>query len=208
MTIHKMTMIRQAITMKSMSSRRSPLAMAVLSLVAEAPMHAYRMQQLIKERHKDEVVNVAQRNSVYQTIDRLVRDGLLAIRETSREENRPERTVYELTEPGRDTLLEWMRTMLSTPAREFPEFPAALAFLPVLGPADAREALEQRVAALETKLSALETNLAEGGKFLPRLFLVEDEYQKALLKAELAYIRKLVNDLRSGEITWPKGLVP
>jgi DNA-binding PadR family transcriptional regulator len=195
--------------MKSMSSsRRSPLAMAVLALAGEAPMHAYRMQQLIKERHKDEVVNVAQRNSVYQTIDRLLRDGLLTIRETSREENRPERTVYELTDSGRDTLLEWMRTMVSTPSREFPEFPAALAFLPVLSPSDAREALEQRIIALEAKLSTVETNLREGGKFLPRLFQIEDEYQREVLKAELAYVRRLVSDLRDEEITWPKGLVP
>ncbi len=83
-------------------------------------MHAYRMQQLIKERHKDDVVNVAQRNSVYQTIDRLLRDGLIAVQTTTRDENRPERTVYEPTHAGRDTLREWMRTMLAAPRREFP----------------------------------------------------------------------------------------
>ena len=38
--------------------RRSPLALVVLALLYEAPMHPYRMQQLIKERGKDEVVNV------------------------------------------------------------------------------------------------------------------------------------------------------
>ncbi len=169
-------------------------------------MHAYRMQQLIKERHKDEVVNVAQRNSVYQTIDRLLRDGLLRVRETSREENRPERTVYEPTDAGRDTLIEWMRTMLSTPSREFPEFPAALAFLPVLDPDEVREALEQRVIALEAKLSELQTTLHAAAEFLPRLFLVEDEYQREVLKAELAYVRGLVQDLRTEEITWPGGV--
>src|SRR5918997_5272181 len=138
-----------------MSSRRSPLAMAVLALVTEAPMHAYRMQQLIKERRKDDVINVAQRNSIYQTIDRLHRDGLIVVRETSREENRPERTVYEITEPGRETLREWMHTMLSTPAREFPEFPAALAFLPVLPPEEVLAALRERAATLEARLTAL-----------------------------------------------------
>ncbi|MET8046843.1 hypothetical protein ABZU75_04515 [Streptosporangium sp. NPDC005286] len=50
------------------------------------------------------MVNVAQRNSVYQTIDRLLRAGLIAVRETSCEENRPERTDYEPTEAGRETL--------------------------------------------------------------------------------------------------------
>ena len=69
--------------------RRSPLAMVVLGLLAEAPMHPYRMQQLIKERGKDTVVNVAQRNSVYQTIDRLLRAGLIAVRETSQDARGP-----------------------------------------------------------------------------------------------------------------------
>jgi DNA-binding PadR family transcriptional regulator len=176
--------------------------MAVLSLVCEAPMHAYRMQQLIKERHKDDVINVAQRNSVYQTIDRLLRDGLIAVRETAREENRPERTVYEPTETGRDTLRQWMRTMLSTPAREFPEFPAALAFLPVLPPEEARAALEERAAALAARVAALDHDVVEGGKFLPRLFLVETEHQRAVVKAELDHVEGLVDDLRTGRLTW------
>ncbi len=188
--------------MSVMSTRRSPLAMALLSLVAEAPMHAYRMQRLIKERHKDDVVNVAQRNSVYQTIDRLLRDGLIAVRETSREENRPERTVYEPTEAGRDTLRQWMRTMLSARAREFPEFPAALAFMVVLPPEEVRAALEERLTSLETRLSELDTDLTEGGRFLPRVFLVESEYQRAVLKAELDYVRGLAGDLRAGLLGW------
>ncbi|GGQ00773.1 PadR family transcriptional regulator [Streptosporangium pseudovulgare] len=176
--------------------------MALLSLVSETPMHAYRMQQLIKERHKDDVVNVAQRNSVYQTIDRLLRAGLIAVRETSREENRPERTVYEPTGEGHETLRRWMREMLSAPAREFPEFPAALAFLPALEPDEVRAALEERVASLESRLASLEQELAEGAAFLERVFLVESEYQRTALTAELGYVRGLAEDLRSGRLTW------
>ncbi|WP_246059451.1 PadR family transcriptional regulator [Herbidospora galbida] len=185
-----------------MTSRRSPLAMAVLSLVVEMPMHAYRMQQLIKERHKDDVVNVAQRNSVYQTIDRLLRDGLIAVQTTTRDENRPERTVYEPTPAGRDTLREWMRTMLAVPKREFPEFPAALAFLPVLTVPEAVEALTERLTALETRAAALDAELADGANFLPRVFLVETEYQRAVVAAEAEYVRRLLDDLRNGEVTW------
>ncbi|MFF0308095.1 PadR family transcriptional regulator [Streptosporangium sp. NPDC004379] len=185
-----------------MSTRRSPLAVALLSLVCESPMHAYRMQQMIKERHKDDVVNVAQRNSVYQTIDRLLRAGLIAVRETSREENRPERTVYEPTGEGRETLRRWMREMLSTPAREFPEFPAALAFLPVLEPGEVHAALEERVASLEARLASLEQEMAEGAAFLPRVFLVESEHQRAVLAAELGYVRGLTEDLRTGRLDW------
>src|SRR5215510_303819 len=129
---------------------RSPLWLVVLALACEEPMHPYRMQTLIKERGKDHVANVAQRNSIYQTIDALLRAGLIAVRETSRQENRPERTIYEATDEGRSTLRAWLRTVLSTPAREFPDFPAALALIdPGMKPAELRSLLEARVTALE-----------------------------------------------------------
>ncbi|MEO3780934.1 PadR family transcriptional regulator [Micromonospora sp. B11E3] len=184
--------------------RRSVLALAVLSMLTEEPMHAYRMQQLIKERHKDDVVNVSQRNSVYQTIQRLVRDGLVAVEATERADNRPERTTYRITDAGRVTLDEWLRDMLSTPAREYAEFPAALSFLPNLAPPDAVDALTTRVARLTERLAALDAEVAEVGRFLPRLFAIETEYQRQVVDAELTYVRSLVEDLRAGRITWPR----
>jgi DNA-binding PadR family transcriptional regulator len=56
----------------------------LLALLAEGPMHPYRMQQLIKHRGKDRVANVAQPNSVYQTIDGLLRAGLVTVHATDR----------------------------------------------------------------------------------------------------------------------------
>jgi DNA-binding PadR family transcriptional regulator len=182
--------------------RPSPLAVAVLSLLHEAPMHAYRMQQLIKERHKDEVVNVAQRNSVYQTIDRLGRAGLLQVQQTARDEGRPERTIYEITPSGLDTLRSWLIGMLGAPAREFPEFPAALAlFLPTLEPAEVIEALASRQAALEAAVARGEGELRDS-TFLPRLFLLETEYTLTVTRAELSYVVALLDDLRSGRLSW------
>ncbi|MEQ4205481.1 PadR family transcriptional regulator [Actinopolymorpha sp. B9G3] len=183
--------------------RRSVLALAMLSMLSEEPMHAYRMQQLIKERHKDDVVNVSQRNSVYQTIQRLVRDGLVEIASTERAENRPERTTYRITDAGRTTMSEWLRTMLSTPAPEYPEFPAALSYLPNLSPSDATAALTARIGRLEQRLTVLDGEIAHVARFLPRLFAVESEYQRQVVAAELTYVRSLVEDLRAERITWP-----
>jgi DNA-binding PadR family transcriptional regulator len=177
---------------------RSPLWMVVLSLVCEEPMHPYRMQTLIKERGKDEIANVAQRNSVYQTIAALRRAGLIVARGTSREERRPERTVYEVTEEGRRTLQSWMRTVLSTPAREFPDFPAALSLVAGAEPDEVRALLEARVRALEMRLAELERPVPN----LPRLFLLENEYMAALVRAEIKWLRAVTADLRSGQLTW------
>jgi DNA-binding PadR family transcriptional regulator len=188
--------------MKLQSHRRSPLALAILALLYEAPMHPYRMQQLIKDRGKDQVVNVRERASVYQTIERLLREGLIAITLTTRDEKRPERTVYQLTEEGRETLRDWMREMLSTPAREFPAFPAALSFLPLLTPEDVLHQLEARIVRLEIDLAANEAAIAASARFLPRLLLLDNEYTSARLRTELEWVRALADDLRAGRITW------
>lgn len=183
------------------SDRRSPLALVLLALLAEEPMHPYRMQQMIKERGKDKIANVAARNSVYQTIDRLLRTSLIAVRETSRDERRPERTVYELTGAGWDALRSWTRAMLAAPAREFPEFPAALASLMLLAPAEVLEQLSVRAAALAAEIAAQRAEVAAVPD-LPRLFTLDDEYLIAVREAELRWVEGVVAALRSGELTW------
>ena len=182
-------------------TKRSPLALAVLVLLYEEPMHVYRMQQLIKERGKDEVINVTQRNNLYQMIARLERDGLITIRASERSNNRPERVIYEITNAGRGLTVEWTREILSTPSREFPEFPAAVSVLPVLTPEDALQQFEKRIVALEAELARLDAQ-TEAASFVPRLFLLEMEYLYAQTSAELRWVRAIADDLRSGRLTW------
>ncbi|MFF5293566.1 PadR family transcriptional regulator [Paractinoplanes globisporus] len=184
--------------------RRSTLGLVLLALLIEAPMHPYRMQQVIKERGQDQLVNVAQRNSVYQALDRLVRDGLVRPASVTREAGRPERTVYEITEAGAETMHRWLTEMLPAPAREFPEFPAALAFLPVLAPALVRDLLVVRIEAQEERLAGIHEQAPPG---LPRLFLVEDEFRAAMLTAEIAWLRSLVADLENGTLTWDREMI-
>jgi DNA-binding PadR family transcriptional regulator len=182
--------------------QRSPLAIAVLALLAEEPMHPYRMQQLIKERGKDDVINVRQRTNIYQTIERLLRDGLIAVRETLREAGRPDRTMYEATEEGRSVAAEWLRDILSEAAQEFPEFPAALSFVAMLKAEDVQHRLEQRTSILEAEIAKIDTAFQTYKETIPRLFMLESEYKKAVLEAELTWVRSVIADLQSGALTW------
>jgi DNA-binding PadR family transcriptional regulator len=184
------------------TERFSPIDIAVLALLYEAPMHPYRMQQLIKERGKDEVINVRQRASLYQTIDRLLRAKLIAIRETAREEKWPERTIYEISELGRAALLRWMRELLSTPVREYPAFPAVLAHLTLLTPEDVRVQLSQRAQALTMEIERVDGELRRGIGLIPRLFLLELEYLRATLSTELTWTQAIVEELAAGQLTW------
>ncbi|MFE6970628.1 PadR family transcriptional regulator [Isoptericola sp. NPDC057653] len=182
---------------------RSPLAMVLLALLAEQPMHAYRMQRLLKTRQKDAVVNVARSNSVYQALDRLERDGYVAVHEKVAADSAPARVVYALTDAGRDVLWQWMDAALAAPAREFPEFRAVLAVIALHDPAAVADRLEERAAHLETALAAAEAeDDVVAGMGLPRVLMLEHEHFVVVTRAELAWVRGVVADLRSGALTW------
>jgi DNA-binding PadR family transcriptional regulator len=160
------------------------------------------MQRLIKERGKDQVIKVEQRASLYQTIGQLLRAGLITFWETERQEGFPERTVYKLTDKGHETAVVWLREMLSTPAQEYPEFPAAVSLLPILTPEDAIRQLEIREGRLADQIASMDKEIQTYAAGLPRLFLLEAEYMRVVLEAELKWVRSIIADLRSGELTW------
>jgi DNA-binding PadR family transcriptional regulator len=181
--------------------RPSPLALAVLCMLEVGPLHPYGLQRLIRLWGKDSVVNVGQRASLYKTIQRLEAAGLVAVGHTERDQRFPERTVYELTDAGRRQGRAWLTAMLAAPRNEFPQFPAALSFAMLLGPDELLGVLEGRAGALRTSLAALEDELRRYAH-LPRVTLIETEYQRAVTAAELGWVESVVSDLRSGALTW------
>jgi DNA-binding PadR family transcriptional regulator len=182
--------------------RPSPLALAVLGLLVVAPLHPYGMQRLLKLWGKDQVVNVGQRANLYKTIKRLREAGLIAVRQTERDQLYPERTIYELTEDGRRELLEWLTDMLAAPRNEFPQFPAALSFAMLLAPEEALAALERRAGILREQLTRFDRDLQAYSGTLPRVTLLDDEYVRAVTAAELNWISGVTDDLRTGALTW------
>jgi len=173
----------------------------VLSLLHAAPLHPYGIQRLLKQWGKDHVINVGQRANLYKTIRRLDEAGLIAVRQTERDQQYPERTVYELTEAGRQAAQGWLSDMLARPRNEYPQFPAALSFIMLLSPADAAAALDQRAAELRSQLAGLEASIADVA-FLPRIVLMDDDYQRAMFSAELAWLESVIEELRSGSLKW------
>lgn len=175
----------------------------VLVLLAEAPMHPYEMQRVMQARGKDNVVRV-QRGSLYPAVERLAAAGLIEPAQTAREGRRPERTVYHITEDGRETADLWLTTMIRTVRNEFTEFPAALSFMPLLSDQDARAELTARLVSLGKSIAAIKSvteDLNERFR-LPRLFLIETEYQLVMLQAEYRWVSSVVDDIAEGRLSW------
>jgi DNA-binding PadR family transcriptional regulator len=181
--------------------------MAVLGLLSIGPLHPYGMARLIKLWGKDQVVNVGQRANLYKTIKRLDVAGFIEVRQTERDQQYPERTVYQLTDMGRQAGPDWLASMLATPRNEFPEFPAALSFLMLLEPDRALSVLGQRLTVMRGVVAKFDEELKHFGATLPRVTLLETEYQRAVGGAEVDWLAAVIDDLRSGALAWSEDLL-
>jgi DNA-binding PadR family transcriptional regulator len=180
---------------------RTLWSLAVMGLLRERDMHPYEMQRQMHIRHTDELLGL-KRGSLYHAINQLQRDGLIESIETSRAGRWPERTVYRLTADGEEELLVWLRDLISTPVREPSQFTTALAHVSHLAPQDALQHLQVRAVNLEATTAALRAVERGVGALVGRPAVLEVEYACALLEAELSWLRSIIEDLKSGKLSW------
>jgi DNA-binding PadR family transcriptional regulator len=160
------------------------------------------MQRLIKVWGKEDVVNIGQRAILYKTIKRLRDAGLIAVRQTERSRQYPERTVYELTADGLAVGEQWLVDMLRNPRNEYPEFPAALSFAMGLSPNALADLLAERLVVITAQLEELDAEVGAESPMIPRIVLIESEYKRALVRAEMNWLSSTIDELRSGSFQW------
>ncbi len=181
--------------------RSNLLALAVLSLLTERPMHPYEMAAMMRQRGLSSTVKL-NFGSLYSVIGTLHQSALIVPVETRREGRHPERTIYTTTEAGRAELFDWLRVLLRTPATEYTQFVAGLALIAHLSPPEAVALLQDRMHALSEKIGALRSELETcRQRGVDRLFLIEDEYRLAQLESESAWVEKLLGDIKDGTLT-------
>jgi DNA-binding PadR family transcriptional regulator len=130
------------------------LALAVLSYLTRGPMHPYELGRTLREN--DDVRSIRfNHGSLYMVVQRLAKAGFIVEQETTREGQRPARTVYALTDAGRRELRDWLRELVEEPRHEYPHFVAALSLIRALPPGEVVELLGKRlrrVAELQTSI--------------------------------------------------------
>ena len=169
-------------------------------------MHPYELAATMRERHHDEFIRL-NFGTLYHTVEVLERNGLVVSVEREKEGRRPERTIYELTEAGRDLLVKVVSEILARPTREYPNFAAGLMFMHHLEAHQAAQLLDERVAALAAKTEKLTRVMAElRTAGVTRLALIELEHKIAMLEAEREWVRKLEREITDGRLEWKAGM--
>ena len=180
----------------------SSIALIVLGLLDEGPLHPYEILRIMR-KHRDDLRVPTSVGSIYHAVERLERECYVTALATAREGARPERTTYEITDAGRAEHRRRTRDLLRSVTPEYPAFDVGL------GQADSLEA-EEVVTLLTERLDTVRTEQAgyaeaitaivAGG--VPRRFLLDAFYELEQRATQIAWIERTVAEIRSGQLDW------
>jgi DNA-binding PadR family transcriptional regulator len=176
------------------------LALYLLSLLAQQPMYPYEMAQMLRDRGKDKNFPINW-GSLYTVVANLAKYGFIEEAGTVREGRQPERTTYQITEQGLAELRDWMSELLSVPEDERSGFVAALSEAGILPPDEVIQLLTARLTTLDKANAAQQNDLKVWVERLPRILLIEAEYQLAMRVAQSQWLRGLLTEMVDGTIS-------
>jgi DNA-binding PadR family transcriptional regulator len=184
----------------------SPLALSILELLDERPMHPYEMASTMRARHHDEFIRL-NFGTLYHSVEVLERNGWILPVEREKEGKRPERTIYNLTESGREVLTTTLGELLRQPRKEYPHFAAGLMFMHHLTARQAAAHLHERAQTLDATIGKFQAVLQELlRRGVTRLALIEVEHKIAMLDAERKWVRELEREIDLGKLEWKVGI--
>jgi DNA-binding PadR family transcriptional regulator len=176
------------------------LALAVLAYLTQRPMHPYELSRTLRDNGDARSIKFTH-GSLYMVVAQLAKAGFIAEQETTRAGQRPERTVYALTDAGRDELRDWMRELVEEPRHEYPSFVAALSLIAALPPSQVVSLLRKRLTRLAEQRTEIRS-VIDGAAEVHPLFLVEEEYRLALVDAETAFVEGFIARITDPEDGW------
>lgn len=185
-----------------MAAELTPLAISVLALLKEEPMHAYEMYQLLVKRHHHWLVKVRP-GSLYHTVERLARQNYVRATGTERAGNRPERTTYELTPEGDAALTRRVETGIEEYVHEYPLFPVVLSEAHNLETDDAVLRFRRRIADLDNWVTEIDEALTDAkARQVPEAYWIGGDYLRTQLTAERDWLATTIERIESKDLEW------
>lgn len=122
-------------------TRVSNAELALLSLVAEQPRHAYEIEQVIESRNMRYWTEIGF-SSIYRVLSNLEAKGWLVAKLEPPQGRGPARKVYRLTAAGEDAWQEAALNSLAKPQRKYSSFLLGLDNLGALPPEQVQNAVQ------------------------------------------------------------------
>ena len=118
--------------------------LALLSLLAEQPRHAYEIEQVLEERNMRDWTEIGF-SSIYRLLSKLEAAGWLSSQLQPPEGRGPARKVYQLTPAGKKAWQDAALHNLAEPERKFSSFLLGLDNLCALPPTEVQQAIRKNL---------------------------------------------------------------
>jgi DNA-binding PadR family transcriptional regulator len=185
--------------------------LVILGFLRGQPLYGYEIKRMIEQIMGD-WTNIAF-GSIYFALKKLAEEGFVEKAGTEQEGSRPSRTVYRITDAGREEFLRLLRKMWDSVERQTFAFDIGLSFMSALPIEEVKGHLRKRVTHLEHILQYLEAHQAEelADEHVPRRLAASVfGHHRVHLQAELGWTRELLQNVEQGiyddELDWMRGL--
>jgi DNA-binding PadR family transcriptional regulator len=171
--------------------------LVILGLLRSRPLHGYEIKRVIEE-HMGDWTSIAF-GSIYFALQKLVEEEAIEILATEKAGGRPSRTVYSITEKGRDEFVTLLRGAWKTFERHSFAVDLGLFFFEGLPANEIHGLLHDRVATLTETLRLFESHRSEvtqDPKVPPQSEAIFEHASKHLL-AELSWTKDVLAAIES-----------
>ncbi|HVP22039.1 MAG TPA: PadR family transcriptional regulator [Anaerolineaceae bacterium] len=173
--------------------------LVILGLLRERPLYGYEIKQIIEE-HMSDWTSIAF-GSIYFALDKLAEEKFVEKVHVEQSGKRPSRSVFQITDSGREEFYRLLRESWQTFEREYYPLDICLFFLDSLPLAEVAAYLKQRKAALQAALDYVQDHRAEQLALpeVPALAAAIFDHTLLHTQAELEWVTKLLQTLESGK---------
>jgi DNA-binding PadR family transcriptional regulator len=133
---------------------------ALLAMLAVRPMHGYEVRQMLEKRRMHLWANI-QYGSIYRGLQQLSREGLVGESGEERAGKRPTRTIYHITDAGRESLKTLLRQAWREPEMAANSVDLALSLHLILPKEEVLELIDARQQVLSDMAQSVTTMRSE-----------------------------------------------
>ena len=173
--------------------------LVILGLLRQRPLYGYEIKQIIED-HMGDWTSIAF-GSIYFALDKLADEFLIEKLGVEQEGKRPSRSVYQITDAGRDEFMHLLREGFQQVERQYFSIDICLFFMESLPINEIKSYLHIRQAALQQALDHISSHRSEQLALpeVPRLATAIFDHTIVHTQAELNWVTDLLQKVERGE---------
>lgn len=159
------------------------------------PMHGYEIKHIIEE-HMGDWTDI-KFGSIYFSLSKLAEGNKIEVLEETRQGNRPSRTIYRITDKGRQEYLSLLRKLFSSKNRTMYSLDIGMFFIKDLPKEEASKYLEEQINKTADSIEYLKKHLEQlkNNPHVPKQAYIIVSHSLKHMEAEYSWLTEAIGQL-------------